>query len=130
MKNTIKIQSFSDVITNSSSELFLFKSDETLEELQKMVNMHYGTHCWYDLSEKEQEGLDMNDYNCGSGMGGDHDVIKFKVDDIEYYELDKEKFQEYSGGNIDNLYILDIDWSSHATIKWAEETFQDIVRID
>ena len=45
MKYLIKIQSFSDIITNSSSEVFLVKKNEdiTFDELKKfLIDLHEG----------------------------------------------------------------------------------------
>jgi len=127
----IKIQSFSDIITNSSSELFVFRSNESVKTLQKMIDAHYEKYSIYNLPEKERDFFEGDDsYNSCSGMGGEHKVIKFKEGDEYYYGCDIEKFRKYSKGDISDIFLLDIDWSSKATIEWFEENFTDVVRID
>ena len=83
----IGIQSVSDIITNSSSEIFSVHSDLSKEELLNLLRKINSEYCykgsydeWLKLSEKEQSKYDQ----C-SGMGGELEVQTF--DDIYQKDL-------------------------------------------
>jgi len=76
MKYLIKIQSYSDIITNSSSEIFMFKAPGyTSKELQKLLDDFHEKHSvwnsnisWEDFKKLPDEVQET--YDAGSGMGG------------------------------------------------------------
>lgn len=121
MKLLIRIQSFSDLITNSSSTVFLCKNktDMTIEQLKEFIYDYHDRHeyqgSWEDLckmSECEKEQFDL-----ASGTGGFLDVCSFKecADDIgrNYY---------FEGIKSPESYLLvDTDWGHRATINWLVE---------
>lgn len=129
----IKIQSYSDIITNSSSEIFIVKdcdkSAKELESLLKALRDQYyysGEKSWYDLSEEERR-----QYNSSSGMGGTIEVKDWQgryKEWLDYYipesKQDKASPEMWSLFHIESLAELkhelqiDIDWSQLYSIDW------------
>lgn len=80
MRLVIRTQSVSDLITNSSSELFVVASQSmpatTLAELLKTIgDKNYFTGDWKEwdnLTEEEKEK-----YDSSSGMGGELNIMTF-----------------------------------------------------
>lgn len=131
----VLIQSLSDVITNSSSEIFVVKQVENVPELKKIVeevgenNRFKGSwEDWDKLSPEEQKK-----YDEGSGMGGELTVKSWK----EVYEAYKDcvpeskqsqytpeiwslNFEE-SLEELKHQVWIDIDHSRNATINWILE---------
>ena len=98
MELQIKIQSFSDIITNSSSETFILNSSENFKEisslLKKIGEEHWYKGSWsdWDNLHKEEQGK----YDTGSGMGGDIEVRN--------WESLYEEYKEYIPENKKDLY--------------------------
>lgn len=133
MKLFIAIQSISNLITNSSSEVFIVKSDSP-EEVRELIMNIAEQHKWLDwedydkLSEEEKYK-----YDSSSGMGGEINVKTWK----ESYERDKSYIPKnkrhlytpeiWSIGYKESLndlkkrLVIDIDWSRKATINWILE---------
>lgn len=134
MELYIAVQSVSDVITNSSSEIFMVKSN-TPEETKKMIlsigEQHEFPGSWteYDnLSEEEKAK-----YDTGSGEG--------MVLTVETWEETYERHKSYipekkrhlytpevwsigyeeSLEELKNRLVVDIDWNRQATINWIME---------
>lgn len=123
MRQTFKItiQSFSDIITNSSSEVFVINApndlvEATVEDILSVgrTNMDKGT-------------------DEGSGMGGELGVYTWKngfrkfKHTREKYRHDNsftpEKWAELIGTPLEELkkvILVDIDWSRQATIEHIE----------
>lgn len=123
MRQTFKItiQSFSDIITNSSSEVFVINTpnhlvESTVEDILSVgrTNMDKGT-------------------DEGSGMGGELGVYTWKngfrkfKHTREKYRHDNsftpEKWAEIIGTPLEELkkvILVDIDWSRQATIEHIE----------
>ena len=78
----VKIQFTSDVITNSSSEVFLCQNntDLTLEQLKNFIEVYHATHkykgSWEDWQKMTPE--QRRKYDTSSGMAGDFEVTFFK----------------------------------------------------
>lgn len=131
MKLYIAVQSVSDLITNSSSEVFLVKTN-TPEETKKMLleigkghEFHGGWEEWEKLPEEEKAK-----YDDGSGMGMEFTVETWK----ETYERHKSYIPENkqdlytpevwsisykeSLDELKNRLVIDIDWERKATIDW------------
>lgn len=136
----IKIQSSSDLITNSSSEVFIVKSNGiSFNEIKELIeagaearyeayNKEWETNCRKNWKQLEEEDLD----GC-SGMGGELDVWGWK----EMYNNRKEWNPDYTieefasdeGLEVDNLdqYVwIDIDWARRGTINFIYDNFEVI----
>lgn len=132
----IKIQSYSDVITNSSSELFCISSkDDSCKEIQEILDIegeknlrHYRLDPVKVYSKTWEELEESNEDAC-SGDGGYITVktIEEFVDDtgwesieefMEDYNLDPKKVNEY--------LIIRIDHNRIATINYIKNNFDVI----
>lgn len=135
MRLQIKIQSFSDVITNSSSETFVINTTEDIKTISKIINKiaeknrYEGS--WEDYEKLSEE--EKSKYDNSSGMGGEITVKGWE----ELYESNKSYIPEnkrhlytpevWSLGYKESLeelkkrVIIDIDWSREATINWILE---------
>ena len=122
----IKIQSFSDIITNSSSEVFLCKNNThmTIEQLKEFIYEYNRSNqfegdwtIWKNMSQEERNKYD----SCG-GMGGLLDICTY--DDLEegYWLKDHIK----TLGDVDKYLIVDTDWCHNATINWITENLNAI----
>ncbi len=133
----LKFQSTSDIITNSSSEVFQLKSDLTLETIREMIkaegrkNREACPDEWWELPFEEQKKFD----GC-SGEGGE--LSFYNWEDI--YKRDAEwnvvasKREQYTPEiwalqyeeNLDELKSMiwvNIDWNRYATIRFILENF-------
>lgn len=151
MKGIIKIKSISDVITNSSSEVFVLqnKSDIT-EKVKKRILNYHSSHQWYHCDFDNlpsdiiammggEENLKKVDdmLNESSGMGGDIEVITWEDAYDAYFQTqpkDKistpEQWAKDLNFNLDEakrIIIVDLDWASKATIRMLKEKFNVIV---
>lgn len=134
MRFYIAIQSISDLITNSSSEVFIAKTDSP-EDAKKLIKTIANQHEWRG-DWKEYEKLSEEEkakYDVSSGEGGMVDVETWR----ETYERHKsyipEKKQylytpevwsieyEESLNELKKRLVIDIDWSRKATINWILE---------
>ena len=125
-KILIKIQSVSDVITNSSSEVFLCKNNTemTSEQLKEFIyeynrsNQYDGDwETWQKMSQEER-----NKYDHGGGMGGLLDICTYNDLEDGYWLKDHIK----SLGDVDKYLIVDTDWCHNATIKWITENLNAV----
>lgn len=85
MQLSIKVQSISDVITNSSSEIFSIRTDMPKKELQSLIEKVHSQfkyngswENWVEMSDEEKEKYDIS-----SGMGG---ILEVKTFDDYYQE--------------------------------------------
>lgn len=134
MKYLIKIQSFSDIITNSSSEVFLVKKNEdiTFDELKKLLIDLHESHLFkgdWDKWDKMPYNERMNFDSC-SGMGG--------IFELQTYEDALNRPSEWGWSNTeyfdevedkDKYLLVDTDNSHYATNNWIE-TNLNAIRID
>lgn len=125
-KLLIKIQSVSDVITNSSSEVFLCKNNTemTTKQLKEFIyeynrsNQYDGDwETWQKMSQEER-----NKYDHGGGMGGLLDICTYNDLEDGYWLKDHIK----SLGDVDKYLIVDTDWCHNATIKWITENLNAV----
>ena len=151
MKLKVKIQSFSNIITNSSSEMFMLSSNFSTEDFITLITeqnkkaAYKGDWRDYDKLTREKQ----RQYDVCSGMGGCLEVFDahrryvcysksgFLDEDIEddpnyvnpemsFEDYLKEEKEDYGGaGSI----IVDIDWGFENTIEWLKTEF-NAVRID
>ena len=126
-KFIIQIQSISDIITNSSSEVFVINTSENLVESTVENILRVG-----------ESHLEFGDDRC-SGMGGELEVYtwkngfrKFKHTREKYRNDDTftpEKWAEEIGVPLQKLkstIVIDIDHSRQATIEYLETFFNAI----
>lgn len=115
IKLLIKLQSASDIITNSSSEVFLCKNttNKSLSKLKQFIEEYTESH-YYNGDWEEFEKISNKDqYNWFSGTGGSLYIYSY-----EDYP-DDEIFKNLE--NPENYLIVDTDWNHYATIKWITE---------
>lgn len=142
----LRIKSISDVITNSSSEVFVIKSDKKPNlDLKKYITEHCADNIWDNLYvfDKIPKGLrwlftkdliTLIKENCNgtSGVGGDCEVYTWE----DGYELYKRKQHKpkltpeqwardlgYSFEELKKIAVVDIDWACKATINMMEQEF-------
>lgn len=126
VKLLVRIQSTSDVITNSSSEVFLCQNTTnlTLEQLKNFIEVYHATHdykgSWEDWQKMTPE--QRRNYDTGSGMGGFFEVTFFK--DLPEDDWYRQCWMEVE--NKDNCLLVDTDWSHCATIDWLKENLNAI----
>ena len=122
-KLLIKVQSFSDLITNSSSTVFLCKKDSNMSwnQLEDLIYKYTKDHLfkgtWDERSALTNE--EREQYNFESGTCGFVCVES-------YSNLDSDSWKKYyfSGiKNPENYFIVNLDWSNYATINWLRENF-------
>ena len=117
----IKIQSISDIITNSSSEVFICrKTDNTpIEELKNFLIQYHNDHkydgYWSDFDQLNREEQDTFDIR--SGMDGEFNLATFK--DTEDDPWLKNLFQKLDDPK--NCLFIHTDQCHYATIKWIRE---------
>ena len=127
MKLLIKIQSASDIITNSSSEVFLCQNNTTmsLQDLKdflyeyKRSNQFTGDwETWQKMSPEERDK-----YDTSGGMGGFLEVCTYDELDDAYWL--KEYIEEHCD-NPKQCLVVDTDWCHKATIAWIIENLNAI----
>ena len=123
-KLIIKIQSISDIITNSSSEVFVINnSSEPLHSIVKDI-IKTGKKFYHNGDE------------CGSGMGGDFEVYTWENAFKKYKhrhnysrnnpDYTPQMWADEIGVPLDRLMsviIVDIDWSRKATIDYIVKNY-------
>lgn len=121
VKFLIKIQSFTDIITNSSSETFLIenktgKTDaELIEFLYKLheEKRFHGPWETYDKMTEEEK----HQYDIGSGMGGEFEIYtseSAKEHDYAYLYFRGLKEPE-------KYLVIDTDWANYYIIDWIKD---------
>lgn len=135
----LKFQSVSDIITNSSSEIFQLKSDLTFDVVKGMIeeekekNGRATPNNVYDLPYEEKMK-----YDCSSGMGGWFQILNWE----DVYKQAKENCwhcvsskrdmytpeiwalqYDESLEELKSMVWVDIDHSFHATIRYILENF-------
>lgn len=126
-KFLIKIQSASDIITNSSSEVFLCQNNTTmsLQELKDFLyeynksNQFTGSwDTWQKMSQEER-----NKYDTGGGMGGFLEICTYDELDDDYWL--KEHIKKHYD-NPKQCLVVDTDWCHKATIAWIIENLNAV----
>lgn len=121
LKFLIKIQSFTDIITNSSSETFLIenKTGHTDAELIDFLNnLHEekrfrGPWETYDKMTEEEK----HQYDIGSGMGGEFEVYTYESAKNHSYA-----YLYFSGLKEPEKYlVIDTDWANYYIIDWIKD---------
>jgi hypothetical protein len=107
----IKIQSFSDIITNSSSEVFLVKTTTSKKDFEE------------ELRKLEDDGC--------SGMGGSLLVADNQTTISEEYDgeflLDNKDPDDLSYPDMpDGFLIIDTDWNKDVLIKYINEKYSTV----
>ena len=127
MKLLIQIQSASDIITNSSSEVFLCQNNTTmsLRELKEFLyeynrsNQFTGSwDTWQKMSQEERDK-----YDRGGGMGGLLEIYTYDELNDAYWL--KEHIENHCD-NPNQYLVVDTDWCHKATINWIIENLNAI----
>lgn len=133
MRFIAKIQSVSDLITNSSSELFVVTSQSMpavalAELLQAIGSRDYFSgdwESWNSLSEEEKKM-----YDSSSGMGEEFSIMTFDqmyenakkyIPDNKKHLFTKEIYSLHFSNSVEELETflwIDIDHNRCATINW------------
>ena len=127
MKLIIAIQSASDIITNSSSEVFLCQNNTTMS-MQELKDFLYEynrsnqfTGDWETWQKMPQEERDK--YDTGGGMGGLLEIYSYDDLDVDYW-LKKLINERYD--NPKQCLLVDTDWCYNATIAWITENLNAV----
>lgn len=151
MKGYIKIGSVSDVITNSSSEVFALNVGDYTKNIKKDIIKYHTEHLWsgdgldklpYDVKEILGGELALeiakNMLNDQSGMAGEITVYTWE-DAYKGWcktcrkQYTPEKWAKQVHINLDDIkkiVIVDVDWASKATINWLQEKYNVILEGD
>lgn len=109
MPYTVKIQSYTDVITNSSSSVFLISDDRSLEEITEILEkFHNSKFIPPDSPIYESKWGDEN-YNWRGGDAGDLDI-----------ERTGDTYWDDSGSD----YRVIVDRCCYATINYILDNFK------
>lgn len=127
VKILIKVQSISDLITNSSSEVFVCKNTtkQTLEQVKTMIEEYHKAHIYkgdWDVFQKmtpEQR----EQYDTAGGMGGDFSIEFLKDYPSDHWLMDEVK----DITEIEKYFVVDTDWCHRATINYLQENFEATV---
>lgn len=136
--DNMKVKSQTDLITNSSSEIFTIKAPgKTKEEILKILQDYHKTkeprpENYDELSWEERLKYD----GCGSGMGGELSVEDFE-DEYEDFKsglpeskqhlCTPEIYSIHSGYDLETLketFSIDIDESFMATCQFVFDNFE------
>ena len=153
MRGIIKIQSISDVITNSSSEVFVLQSkSDVTEKIKNRILNYHSSHQWYhddfdklppDIlamigGNKNAEAIE-DMLNNHSGMAGNIEVLTWEDAYKAYCEkytkckCTPEQWAKDLNFDLDEakrIIIVDLDWASNATIKKLKTKFNVIAEGD
>lgn len=125
-KLLIKIQSVSDIITNSSSEVFLCQNNTTMsiQELKDFLYEYNKSNkftgdwdAWQKMSQEER-----NKHNTSGGMGGFLEIYTYDELNDNYWLKDHIK-KHYDPKQ---CLLVDTDWCHNATIAWITENLNAI----
>ena len=145
----IKIKNITDVITNSSSEVFLVKTDELsdTEKVKREIISYHNVHNWvhddFQKLPEEVKAVIGGDktidtikemLNGMSGEGGDIKVYTWKDAYYGYCNCYNKKYTVEQWTKINNIsldeikyYILvDVDWNANATINKLKNEYNII----
>lgn len=105
MRIGIDLQSVSDIITNSSSEVFTVKAEMPISELKRLIteiaDKNYFKGSWEEWEKLPDE--EMNKYDSSSGMGGNW---KYKRLTIYILVTSSMKFQRIKESSLPKKYTL------------------------
>ena len=126
-KFLIRIQSVSDIITNSSSEVFLCQNNTTMS-LQKLKYFLYeynisnqftgSLETWQKMSPEERDK-----YDTSGGMGGFLEIYTYNELGDDYW---LKKHMEEHWDNPKQYLVVDTDWCHKATIAWIIENLNAV----
>lgn len=116
----IEIQSHSDIITNSSSEVFMItRPEEVIAEICEDIYKQG----WKNIDE----GTDRS-----SGMGGELTIYTWENGFRNYKRMTnrqdatEEEWAMYMGASLEelkNVIMVDVDWGRKKTIEYIKETY-------
>ena len=125
----IPIQTFSDIITNSSSEVFLIKKVDNISfsELKAFLEEFHEAHMFNGDDWDKLSYVERLDYDAGSGMGG--------IFELQTYEDAVNTPSEWGWSNAtyfeevedkDKYLLVDSDQSHYATNNWILKNLEAI----
>ena len=145
MEITIRLQSFSDIITNSSSEIFCIKSDYTVGALYSLLKANLkkmSNSKWIELDKLRQKDFkayekERINWDSESGMGGIIEIKSFdeKFENYKNY-IPETKRDIYTKEmfsclfvepleELEKMYWVNIDEGYKHLIRWFLNTFFD-----
>lgn len=151
MKGYIKVGSVSDVITNSSSEVFVLEVTDITKDIKKDIIKYHKEHTWWHddfdkLPYEIKEMLGGDDVlrtvedmlNEQSGEAGDINVYTWEDAYKGYCKLYKKqctpekwaKLVHVDLNEIKKIVVVDVDWKSKATMQWLKDKYKLIVKGD
>lgn len=124
IKLLIKIQSQSDLITNSSSEVFICKVQEgwDIDQFKQLIEDYHKEHQyegdWDEFRSLSPEERD--NYDVSGGMGGEFVIYSYGGPYIDSDGDESDWVEEYFKGlnNPQDYILIDTDWCHRATINW------------
>jgi len=136
------VKSVSNAITNSSSEVFLVKSERPSEDVKELI-LAFSKIAWEDDKIKDRKfprklrniitedklDLSTDEYEQSSGMGGDIDVTDFNDAACEYKKFYRKdigeelKKKNLTEEELSHYVLVDIDWARRKTIQFIQNNF-------
>jgi hypothetical protein len=145
----IKIQSIVDIITNSSSELFIIDSDKgisVIKEILTSINEKDIKECGYSGDKRHLEIYTIYEYLKPKEEQYVFSNEEFKTDLRKYEDIDRRAiivadFIYYNEAlslsqakklldNCDNYVVIEIDCAHEGTIQFIRDNFTIIKEID
>lgn len=148
MKFLIKINSISNAITNSSSEVFLVKTKRPSKEIKKLIldfgkiakrcdgdnctgkmNLEDLSHCSQEIIKEDELTFPTNgEYEGGSGMGMELNVYDYEDAKREYEKHHGKDFgdilkEKGITEEIDHYVFIDLDKERGKTISFIKDNF-------
>lgn len=141
----LKIKNISDVITNSSSEVFIVKTEKPNKSIKDNILNFHKNVSWYGMYSIEDlpQGLkwiisdDMvellkENADSSSGMGGDCEVFNWEDGLKEYQQWsnkpnatlnDFARYLKKSVDEVESVILIDIDWACKGTINMLKDKY-------
>lgn len=114
----VKIQSYTDLITNSSSTVFVIEDERSLQELVDLIEtIHFKSFPPPEVNDWNHDDYGSSKYNWYTGDAGDINIERYTG------EYDLIHNQSYDG-----QYIIQVDRGSYRTIEYIEDNFKIIER--
>lgn len=139
----LKVQNVSDIITNSSSEMFVIRNNMGPAKMVKELIESFAEKHYYWKNEEELDDLpdyyklpwkEMIKYDGSGGMGGEIEIVEYDLhDDYEkeckyngYMSIEEYINRYYPGiseKDFDKFIYVDIDRERYATMDFLMKTF-------
>ena len=154
MKGIIAIKNISDVITNSSSEVFMLQTDGVIKGIKNNIEKYHNEHMWYhnDFSELPDDikqllgGEDiLNEaekmLNESSGEGGEINIYDWEDAYNGYCKIYKKHSKSFTPEQwakkfdipleeLKKIIVVDVDWAAKVTISMLKERYNVVFEGD